>query len=264
MLACWLSANESKRERGKRFETIILVGLPKSGTTAVHEALLEQGVASVHHHVEEHIHNLCPRDEFPIEAVWVGGNATRKTYWHDVPAPMHHCYVGTIVQRALLNELPPLEYMIEKGFRAFCQLDVCYPPAVCVFPQLEAIEEITLAYPDAHYLHTRRVTVDVHVGSLTAWKPQVDEDSLIDRLRETGYLSLYPSQSANQSEVDNLKHFVREATRETLHFFEKRPQLRFLDVTIEDPQAADKIGLFLGIQNFTLAKELRLYSCRSR
>jgi hypothetical protein len=54
--------------------------------------------------------------------------------------------------------------------------------------------------------------------------------------------------------VDNLKHFVREATRETLHFFEKRPQLRFLDVTIEDPHAADKIGLFLGIQNFTLAK----------
>jgi hypothetical protein len=89
---------------------------------------------------------LCPIDEFPIDGVTVGGNANatgRTTYWHPLLAPMHHCYVGNIVQRALVNGLPPLEYMTEKGVVAFCQLDVCYPPSVCLFPQFEAIEEIT-------------------------------------------------------------------------------------------------------------------------
>jgi len=243
-----------KREHDKKSSgLIILVGLPKSGTTAVHDAFLDRGIYSVHHHVEEHIHLLCPPDEFPIDGVWVGSNTTRK-YWHPVPAPMHHCYVGTIVQRALLNGLPPLEYMTEKSVKAFCQLDVCYPPSVCVFPQFEAIEEITTAYPDAHYIHTRRITVDVHVGSLTAWKPQVNEDSLIDRLRETGYLSMFPSQSIYQSEVENLKHFVREVSLKTISFFEKRPHLNFLDVAIEDPHAGEKIGAFLGMSNFSLVK----------
>jgi len=256
LISCVCGKREHNR---KSADLIILVGLPKSGTTAVHDTFLERGISSVHHHVEEHVHQLCPPDEFPIDGVTVGGNATgRTTYWHPVPAPMHHCYVGNIVQRALVNGLSPLEYMTEKGVVAFCQLDVCYPPSVCLFPQFEAIEEITTAYPDAHYIHTRRITVDVHVASLTAWKGgdfhQQEKETLVDRLRVGGYLSMFPTQSANQSEVDNLKHFVRDVSKQTVGFFEKRPHLKFLDVAIEDPNAGYKIGTFLGLYNFSLVK----------
>lgn len=246
-----------KREHDKPAATIILVGLPKSGTTAMHDGLLEKGVLSAHQRLEEHVHLLCP--PVPIDAVKVGGNGTKTVVWHNIPEPLPHCFVGAIIQRALSNHLPPLYYLQEKGYRAFTQLDVCYPPQICMYPQFEAIQQITAAYPDAYYVHTRRITVDAHAGSWAAWNPgkwfgHKAEDSFLDRMKENGFLNAFPSQSKNQSDLENLKHFIRETTKETVAFFEKRPHLRFLDVIIEDPKAAEKVGTFLNMRNFTLPR----------
>ena len=161
------------------------------------------------------------------------------------------CYVGSIVQRAMAQDREPLSYMIAQGYTAFTQLDVCYPPAVCIWPQFEAIEELTNAYPEAYYIHTRRITVDVHVASLTAWAPT---NPFIERLKRTGFLNTFPSQSRNETDVENLKHFVREVTRRTVQFFSKRPWLNFLDMAIEDPSGGEKLSKLLGWPNFTLPR----------
>ena len=251
-----------QHDKNKEKDIYIIVGLPKTGTTALHDAFLDLGIQSIHHHVpytpghvdsKSDVSILCPDDAFPIPAVTVGGNSTPVHFWHEIPQKVFSCYVGMVVQRAIVRNQDPLHFMLKLGYTAFAQLDVCYPPNVCIHPQFEAIEEITNAYPRAYYIHTRRITVDVHVGSLTAWRPGFG-GPLIDRMRSVGYLSMFPSQTPNQTDVDNLKHFVREVTKETVQFFEHRPWLHFLDVAIEDPQAADKIGAFLHIDNFTLPK----------
>lgn len=266
------SSGKRQHDGDKAKNLIILVGLPKSGTTTLHDAFLNHGIQSIHFHVpyqadnlnayQKEVDLLCPDDVVP--AVTVGGNSTRAVFWHAIEGLIQNknntnkkkkthnfCYVGSIVQRAIAHDRDPLHYMIAQGYTAFTQLDVCYPPAVCIWPQFEAIEEITNAYPDAIYIHTRRISVDVHVGSLTAWAPV---NPFIERLKATGYLSTFPSQSQNETDVDNLKHFVREVTRRTVQYFAKRPWLHFMDIAIEDPSAGERLSQLLGWPNFTLPR----------
>lgn len=65
------------------------------------------------------------------------------------------CYVGVIMQRAIANGKPPLEYLVEKGFNVFSQLDVFLPPYdISLWPQVDALKNLVDAYPKAYFIHT--------------------------------------------------------------------------------------------------------------
>ena len=123
---------------------IILVGLPKSGTTSVYEALVKLGVKSNHHHVEKvmicvnsnhyhychhHYHQdsqgrtLCDRI-FPIPAVRVSGagNRTEPMIWPRIKYQSHKCYSGELVQFAIGTNQKPLKYLTDLGYQVLIRV----------------------------------------------------------------------------------------------------------------------------------------------
>ena len=148
--------------------------------------------------------------------------------------------MGEVLQRALAARRPPLEDMINLGYRAFTQLDVCRGDG-CIFPQVEAIEEITRAYPKAYYIHTRRSSFEAHARSMDAW------DGMLDRFARGGYLSKFPGQAAGKSKLENGLLMIAAMQTATLDFFRVHGRgLRFLDVNIEEADAEAKLRAFLG------------------
>lgn len=86
--------------------------------------------------------------------------------WPKLKRQTHKCYSGQVVQHAIATNQKPLKYLIDMGYQAFTQLDVCYPEEkICIWPQLDAIKEISLAYPDAYYVHTRRLSLGISLLS---------------------------------------------------------------------------------------------------
>ena len=150
------------------------------------------------------------------------------------------CYVGEVMQRAIAQGLPPLDTIIGLGYRAFTQLDVCRGDG-CFFPQVEAIAEITAAYPHAYYIHTRRMSSEAHALSMDAW------DGMLGRFARGGYLSRYPGQSPSNSQLDNGRIMIEAMQKATLDFFRDHGQgLRFIDVSIEESDTEAKLRAFLG------------------
>ena len=230
-------------------ELVVLVGLPKSGTSSVNDALRRLKVKTAHFEVNEfRTDKICT--EWPIAETRVGGGSSGipETFWGKANKP-DGCYVGHVVQRALVRGKKPLADLIDHGYRAFTQIDLCRGDS-CFFPQAEALYELTTAYPKALYVHTRRANLASHVASMDAW------DGMLARFKKGGYLSKYAGQSANSSMAANGAIMVQELTRRTLEFFAKRPQLRFIDLSIEDDGSARKLAKFLGVpeQAFALDK----------
>lgn len=225
-----------------------MVGLPKSGTTSIHDALRRLHIKSAHFSVPARFCN------YPINEVTVGGNSTKATIWHEVDfsdEPRVSCYVGAVVQSNIAQKLDPMHSLIESGYRAFAQVDVCYPSFnLNIWPQLDALEEIVEAYPDAYYIHTRRVEVEAHVASIEAWH------KMLDRFKDAGMLHKYIPDDFkiyhNKTDFELGVIFVKAANTFTAEFFAHRPYLKFLDIYIEDKNAAAKLGHFLGIENFEL------------
>jgi len=230
-------------------ELVVLVGLPKSGTSSVNDALRRLKVKTAHFEVNEfRADKICT--EWPIAETRVGGGSSGipETFWGKANKP-DGCYVGHVMQRALTRGKKPLADLISHGYRAFTQIDLCRGNS-CFFPQAEALDELTTAYPKALFVHTRRANLATHVASMDAW------DGMLARFQKGGYLSKFAGQSANNSMAANGAIMVQELTRRTLDFFAKRPQLRFIDLSIEDQGSASKLAKFLGVpeQAFALDK----------
>lgn len=266
---------------------IILVGLPKSGTTSIHDALLRLKIKSAHFEAKP---TFCKHHAnfYPVPAVNVGrftssgvsndinnnnnnnsvsnsslpslSSTSPKTsmQWSQVDEITGmKCYVGIVIQRAIADGLHPLEPFVDKGYRAFAQMDVCYPSFnISVWPQIDALQNLVASYPDAYYILTRRTEVSAHAASMMAWH------HMAERFKEAGLLNRFTNNNNeggvnrhNKTDYELLENFIKGVTFYTEEFFERRPYLKFLDIYIEDKQAAQKIAWFLGIDSFPLAHD---------
>jgi hypothetical protein len=224
---------------------VILVGMPKSGTTSIQLALHDLGVTSAHFEVNKWMKKLCTR--WPVPAVTVGGkDGVPQTLWHQATVA-DGCYVGEVMQRALAEGRAPLSDLIPLGYRAFTQIDCCRGDA-CFFPQVEAIHEITRAYPHAFYIHTRRSSVASQVASMDAW------DGMLVRFQKAGYMSKFTGQSTNATIEQNAEIMIRTFENATIEYFRRHTNLKFLDVVIEKNDASSKVAAFLEIPSITLEK----------
>jgi hypothetical protein len=224
---------------------VILVGMPKSGTTSIQLALYDLGVTSAHFEVNKWRKKLCTK--WPVPPVKVGGkDGVPETLWHQATTA-DGCYVGEVMQRALSEGRAPLSDLIPLGYRAFTQVDCCRGDA-CFFPQVEAIHEITQAYPQAYYIHTRRSSVASQVASMDAW------DGMLGRFQKAGYLSKFRGQSANATIQQNAEIMIRTFQNSTVEYFRRHPKLKFLDVVIEKKDASGKVAAFLQIPSIALEK----------
>lgn len=222
---------------------VILVGLPKSGTSSVHEAIVSLHIKSAHFAVDGHHAVLCD-GKYPIKEVKVKG--VTETTWNQIDN-CGGCYAGVQVQRAISDKKKPLQYLYDVGYRAFSQIDVCLPQChVSIWPQIDAIETIVNAYPNAYYVHTRRVTPFAHAASFDAW------NTFLPRLNESGLLNRFPGQRTNNSNFDNVIKLIEFHNKFVVDFFKKRPKVKFIDVTIEDSETGEMLRNFFGLESFPL------------
>lgn len=191
---------------------------------------------TAHWDVDDHI---CS-DIYPVAEISVGNNIR----WDRVRRA-DRCYVGVLIQKAISNDLPPLQYLTEAGYTAMAQMDVCYPKEdLSIFPQVDAIEEMIIAYPEAYYIHTRRSNLASHVASMAAWH------GMLERLKDAGWLSRFEGQSNKFSDAQNGEIMIEAMSNITTSAFSRYPEVKFLEVLIEDPGAADAVASFLGLSKF--------------
>jgi len=253
ILSCWLVVVfipkfrwcQAKNHHHKKCieidNLIIIVGLPKSGTTSIHSGLLELGIKSAHWEVPD---KLCSR-VYPVDEVIVGMPGDRVTW--DKVRKADRCYIGVLIQKAISNDLPPLEYITDAGYQAIAQMDVCYPKEdLSIFPQVDAIEILVRAYPTAYFIHTRRASLASHVASMAAWH------RMLDRLKDAGWLDRFEGQSYSNTDLENGEIMIEGMTNLTVSVFAKYPDVKFLDITIEAEDAADQVAAFLGLSSFPL------------
>lgn len=87
----------------------------------------------------------------------------RKVVWPDIPRT-DACYVASVIQKAIYDRQKPLKYLVERGYRVFSQMDVCYPSKnICIFAQLDGLENIIAAYPKAKYVHVKQSNQQLQV-----------------------------------------------------------------------------------------------------
>eukprot|EP01031_Cornospumella_fuschlensis_P025648 gene25648-30978_t len=158
-----------------------------------------------------------------------------------------HCAFAYHIQRAVADGKKPLESLLDTGLNAFAQLDEVYwsHPR---FPQVDLIDHILDAYPDAFYIHHIR-NVTNHVASIMNW------NDLSKRILASGIMSRQLSQgqsfsksSSEQSIEEMLASFIlrhREFIRDK---FLKRPTVRYLEIDLElaEEMASASISIFVG------------------
>jgi len=240
------------RERPHEGQNLVInVGLPKSGTESLHLALAKVGIKSGHYYVDPKLCSMI----YPVQSVTVGGHYVNKTTYPRIDAGTHFynsmrepiCSLAVVMQHTISKGKPPLFTMINYGYRGFAELD--YIDGInnlSIFPMFEMLDELFKYYPKAHYIHTRRVTPEVHVTSMSV------SYHILDKLKKTGWLNKFPEQSKANSNFNNGVIFIKKVTNITITTFKKRPDIKFLDLCIDCP-GSDNTKLlrnFLGISNF--------------
>lgn len=210
---------------------LIVIGLPKSGTTSLTEFLKMFGIKAAHQFFDM---SNC-REIWPVPAVSVDNDIK----WKRIRYPTHKCFVGELIQLAIGEKKHPLFYVFESGIFAVSQMDACYE--VDVWPQIDALTFFMESYPNAYYVHTIRPNVTAHVNSIMHWS------DLPKRMRLNGQLSRFPGQSKEKSVLENMEVFVTESTNIVRKRFMSNPDLKYVEIAASEHDSGKKLADFLGI-----------------
>jgi hypothetical protein len=164
------------------------------------------------------------------------------------------CYIGLVIQKAISNGEKPLDRMIDRGYRTFTQIDVCQPEpefGYCMYPQFEALDQLTVAYQDAYYIHSLRDPLE-HAISLS--RKSLREYTLLDRFKEMNYLNRFPGQSDTLSDLENMKIAIENMSKTVMAYFQARPDLKYLSYRLEedDNVISEKVRRFLDLPEFRM------------
>ncbi|RYH20020.1 hypothetical protein EON65_24880 [archaeon] len=222
-------------------QPIIAIGLPKSGTTSLH-AYLKSIHPSIHSGHQE-LYEECPSKMFPIPAITLDdGNST----WSKISTPDPSfvknkvCPFAFYIQKAIADGKKPFDYLQEKGLNTFAQLDVItydHPR----FPQLDVLDRIIDAYPNAFFIHHIR-EVNSHVSSIMRW------GTMYERLKESGALRNLNQSNKAKTTQELLAEWIMWSREHIRSKFLERPGVRYLEVDLEaaENMAASSISIFVG------------------
>ena len=210
---------------------LIVIGLPKSGTTSVTELLNLFNIEAVHQFFS--MYNC--REIWPVPAVVVDNGMK----WRRIRYPTHKCFIGELIQLAIGEGKDPLFYIFEAGIFAVTQMDACYE--IDVWPQIDALPFFIKSYPNAYFVHTIRPNVSAHVNSILYWS------DLAERMRINGQLSRFDGQSKENSIQENLEIFVKQSTEIIRSRFHAHPEVKYIEVSASDPHSGKRLADFLGI-----------------
>ena len=196
---------------------VLVVGMPKSGTTSIGEFLRCGGWCVSH--------NTCKCD------------TTVAVHRHCAFHPNYSC--GVCALKNFNAGRPPLEHC--GNFSAFTQLDVSrnrpYPHNTCFFPQVDALVELSEEFPNATFLLNLR-PVSHWIASVTNWR------SMRDALTQCNITGLPPGVGAQDIELEK---FYEQHSENIRSFVKRRPRHRLIQVNIESPYAGHVLSDALDI-----------------
>lgn len=238
---CRLQRRNASLDIDYNAQPIIAIGLPKSGTTALDAYLksIHPSIRSGHQEVFE----ACPSNMFPIPAVTLDdGNSTWPAIVKPDPSLVKNkvCPFAFYIQKAIADDKKPLEYLQAKGLNSFVQLDVItydHPR----FPQLDVLERIIDAYPNAFFIHHIR-EVSGHVSSIMRW------GTMSERLKDSGALRKLSQIGQSTTLQESLADWIVWSRGHIRSKFLERPGVRYVEVDMEDAEdmAASTISIFVG------------------
>jgi hypothetical protein len=212
---------------------IIGVGLPKSGSKSISKFINDNCAGG---HAVHWTTSFCPTEIYPIPAVRLPNNVT----WPKLEKShaINGCYIGPLIQRAIADGKKPLEYVLMYGVNAVLQMDVAVH-YMSIWPQIDALDLILDAYPDALYIHHTRDT-EKQIASLHRWY------DIGARMQDHGMLSRFPGQTEHNNQDQNMEIFIATARSIVRKAFLQRPHLHYLEVDFErDQGAGEKMSIFL-------------------
>ncbi|CAB9506641.1 expressed unknown protein [Seminavis robusta] len=190
---------------------VIVVGMPKTGTTTIKSFFQQAGYRSSHWRCQSQLtdHNETAEEEF----------------------------CGTCIRNAINQSLPPLQTC--GGYDMWAQLDFTLPPDNCIFPQVIYLEEIHQESPRATFLLNRR--------NMSHWFHSVDNfhhlgKRLIQCQGQGGTPMLVPAfegpedKDAYQDAIVAWNQHHVQAVREFVH---RHPSHALIEIDIEDPGTAE-------------------------
>ena len=108
---------------------IIVVGLPKSGTTSITDFLRLYGIKSAHQFISlKYCLNI-----YPIPSIQINDYII----WKTIKKPTHKCFIGELIHLAIIQKKDPLFYLFSNNLYSITQMDSCYE--VNYWPQIDAI-----------------------------------------------------------------------------------------------------------------------------
>jgi hypothetical protein len=217
---------------------IIVIGLPKSGTTSVTQFLKLFSIQSAHQFIPlDYCSNQKFPNLYPIKSITV----EHQIQWKTVKKPTHKCFIGNLIHKAIQQQQDdPLKYLFQFGYYAITQMDACYE--VNYWPQIDALNYLLNAYPHAYYIHTIRPNVTAHANSIIHWS------DLSHRMKINSELSRFPGQQSNQSNEENIKIFIQNAHRIVKHHFKRFPNYKFLELDLTKNNSGLMLAKFLNMK----------------
>lgn len=193
---------------------IIVVGLPKAGTSTIHSFFKKAKYASGHWEVRS----------------GKGWGLHKKNL------------IGVCMRTAVKTNMPLLESC--GNFDVWSQMDVSESHSYCVFPQIEYLEHIHKESPNATFLFNRR-DLDKWASSVARWQGLPDHDQskppMSNRLAKCKSLGLL-----SQTE-SSLKDFHLQHVHRIRQFVKDHPSHALLEIDIADPNAGQRMSRAFGL-----------------
>jgi hypothetical protein len=152
--------------------------------------------------------------------------------------------VGWEMRKNKLEGKPLLSGRLSR-FRTFTQMDC---PERNRWPQITMIDTLTNEYPHALYILNTR-DIKKHARSIIGWY------NLKTLFEYYNVPNLHISDPSNGLMVDDIEKWVSEHNEKTRSHFHERPDLKFLEVDIEDKHIVKKLELFLGVSGLRFGHE---------
>mmetsp|Transcript_31734 Transcript_31734/g.53535 ORF Transcript_31734/g.53535 Transcript_31734/m.53535 type:complete len:284 (-) Transcript_31734:82-933(-) len=213
---------------------IISLGMPMSHSKKIWFFLNNCGCSIRAVHM---MSDKCNSTTFPIPPVKLANGIMWKSIQKsDMEGK---CFIAALIQRAMVDGKRPLEYVFQQRVNAALQLDSTLN-GMNVWPQIDALDTILEAYPNALYIHHVRDIYDQAL-SIIKW------NDLAERFQRNGLLGRFPGQGSQKTMAQNVEILLKHARDKVRQAFLIRPNHRYLEVDVgTDPDAGEKISVFVG------------------
>lgn len=215
---------------------VIFLGIAKSGTTSLTHFFRNLNIGCHHWSMDDK--SFCLNN-----SVIRSARVENRIFWTSKHSMYRYsfCVVAMAIQAAIANKEKPLKYVLSNHTTVITQMDYCDKDS-CVFPQIDSLNMIMDAYPNAYYVNNHRPIKD-HSNSIMNW------NDFAVRLENAGLLERFPGQAKVKERYEKVEIFLRYTYDKIQNAFKERPHYKTLNLNLIHQNASDVLKKFLGLSD---------------